>query len=142
MIRQSAPAQVVMVAYSCVGVFRVTTRLPFARIAQWRPVGRVHLISPWRARRGDHAGHCIHHHRRQATDYLFAELASFKNPGSSGPPHDARFSPITLKLGPVRVVAVRPMVTDPANLRFSTTGHDHERGRDAAMPSGAMPPTP
>ncbi|MFC7266273.1 hypothetical protein [Streptomyces lutosisoli] len=53
----------------------MTIRLPFARIAEWqRPVVRVHLISPWRAHLGDHAGHCIHRHRQQATDYLFAEL--------------------------------------------------------------------
>lgn len=80
MIRQSAPLQLAMVAYSCVGVSRVTIRLVFARIAE--PQGSVvgvHLISPWRAHLGDHAGHCIHHHRQQATDYLFAELPGFKN---------------------------------------------------------------
>jgi hypothetical protein len=36
MIRQSAPLQVAMVAYSCVGVSRVTIRSQFARIARWR----------------------------------------------------------------------------------------------------------
>jgi hypothetical protein len=50
MIRQSAPLQVAMVAYSCVGVSRVTIRLQVARIAEWQgPVVRVHLIS---SRRG------------------------------------------------------------------------------------------
>jgi hypothetical protein len=39
-----------MVAYSCVGVSRVTIRLKFARIAEWQgSVVRVHLIS---SRRG------------------------------------------------------------------------------------------
>jgi hypothetical protein len=38
-----------MVAYSCVGVSRVTVRLQLARIAEWQGPGvRVHLISPWR----------------------------------------------------------------------------------------------
>jgi hypothetical protein len=70
-----------MVAYSCVSVYRVTIRLQFARIAEWQgPIVHVHLISPWRAHLGDHAGHCIHHHRQQATDYLFAELPGFKKP--------------------------------------------------------------
>jgi hypothetical protein len=36
MIRQSAPLQVAMVTYSCVGVSRVTIRPQFARIARWR----------------------------------------------------------------------------------------------------------
>jgi hypothetical protein len=85
MIRQSAPLQVAMVAYSCAGVSRVTIRLQFARIAEWQgPVVRVHLISPWPAHLGDHAGHCIHHHRQQATDYLFADLPGFKKPTSRG----------------------------------------------------------
>ena len=76
MIRPSAPLQVAMVAYSCVGAFRPTTRLQFARIAEWQGlVVRVHLISPSRAHRGDHAGHCIHHHRQQAIAYLFIEPA-------------------------------------------------------------------
>jgi hypothetical protein len=44
MIRQSGPLQVAMVAWSCVGVSRVTMRLQFARIAG-QPVRRgvVHL---------------------------------------------------------------------------------------------------
>jgi hypothetical protein len=73
-----------MVAYSRVGVSRVTIRLQFVGIAEWQdPVVRGHLISPWPAHLGDHAGHCIHHHRQQATDYLFAELPGFKKPTSS-----------------------------------------------------------
>ncbi|MFJ9588158.1 recombinase family protein [Streptomyces acidicola] len=46
---------------------------PDRRVA--RPGSRrsSQLISPWRTHLGDHAGHCIHHHRQQATDYLFAE---------------------------------------------------------------------
>jgi transposase InsO family protein len=76
MIRPSAPLQVAMVAYSCVGAFRPTSRLQFARIAEWQgPVVRVHLISSSRAHLGDHAGHCIRHNRQQAIDYLFIEPA-------------------------------------------------------------------
>jgi hypothetical protein len=72
MIRQSVPFQMPMVAKSCVGVSLVTIRSQVAQIAEWQdPVVRVHLISPWRAHLGDHAGHCIHHQRQQATDYLF-----------------------------------------------------------------------
>ncbi len=56
-------------------------RLRFAWIADWQsPVVRVHLIAPWRAHLGDHAGHCIHHHCQRATDYLFAELPGFNKP--------------------------------------------------------------
>jgi hypothetical protein len=36
MIRQPGPLQVAMVAWSCVGVSRVTMRLQFARIAASR----------------------------------------------------------------------------------------------------------
>src|SRR5262245_13478576 len=51
MIRQPAPLQVAMVAYSCVVASPVqASRLQVARIAQWRgQIVRVHLISPWRA---------------------------------------------------------------------------------------------
>lgn len=51
-----------------------------------RPVVRVHLNSPWRAHLADHAGHCIRHHRQQATDYLFAELPGFKKQAVSPRP--------------------------------------------------------
>ncbi|MBZ6476453.1 hypothetical protein [Streptomyces griseocarneus] len=38
---------------------------------------RVHHVSPRQARPVTIAGHWIHHHRQQATNYSFADLPSF-----------------------------------------------------------------
>ncbi|WP_406336805.1 hypothetical protein [Streptomyces sp. NBC_00203] len=107
----------------------MTIRLPFARIAEWQgPVVRVHLISLWRAHLGDHAGHCIHRHHQQATDYLFAELPGFKNlsiegrgasPGAVDPLRLTGEICSCWALGKLRMMAVpidTSMDVDPAEL--------------------------